>query len=64
MTDFDKRDHFAGLAMQGELAAMVANDANGQVAGLHLDTSDEALGRITKHWFRIADAMVKVGEQP
>jgi len=57
MTNFDKRDHFAGLAMQGELAAYGAG-------GLPLDIADENLGRLTKHWYRIADAMLAESKKP
>ena len=54
------RDYFAAKAMQGELAAMV--DPSGSQCGIDLDTPDEALARIAKHFYRIADAMLKARE--
>lgn len=56
------RDYFAAKAMQGELAAMV--DPSGSQCGIALDTPDEALARIAKHFYRIADAMLKARETP
>ena len=53
-------DYFAAKAMQGELAAMV--DPSGSQCGIALDTPDEALARIAKHFYRIADAMLKARE--
>ena len=54
------RDYFAAKAMQGELAAMV--DPSGYQCGIALDAPDEALARIAKHFYRIADAMLKARE--
>lgn len=54
------RDYFAAKAMQGELAAMV--DPSGSQCGIALDAPDEALARIAKHFYRIADAMLKARE--
>jgi hypothetical protein len=51
------RDYFAAKAMQGELASM--RDLEGDVCGLALDISDETLNRLTRHYYRIADAMLK-----
>lgn len=56
------RDYFAAKAMQGELAAMV--DPSCSQCGIALDTPDEALARIAKHFYRIADAMLKARETP
>ena len=56
------RDYFAAKAMQGELAAMV--DPSGSQCGIALDTPDEALAQIAKHFYRIADAMLKARETP
>ena len=56
----DLRDYFAAKAMQGELAAMV--DPSGSQCGIALDTPDETLARIAKHFYRIADAMLKARE--
>ena len=56
------RDYFAAKAMQGELAAMV--DPSGSQCGIALDTPDESLARIAKHFYRIADAMLKARETP
>ena len=50
------RDYFAAKAMQGELAAMQDPEAN--VCGVALDASNEALGRLAKHYYRLADAML------
>jgi len=61
MTDFDKRDHFAALAMQGELAATSTADGVGRLA---LDISDLHLSLLTKHWYRIADAMLAESKKP
>jgi len=55
------RDYFAGLAMQGELSAMY--DPEQEVCGLALDISDAQLDRITKHYYRIADSMLKARGQ-
>lgn len=54
------RDYFAAKAMQGELSAMV--DPDGKISGLDISIPDESLSRLTKHWFRIADAMLKARE--
>jgi hypothetical protein len=54
------RDYFAAKAMQGELAAM--QDQEGDVCGVALDAPDEALARLAKHYYRIADAMLKARE--
>ncbi len=51
------RDYFAAKAMQGELASMRDND--GDVCGIALDASDETMSRLAKHYYRIADAMLK-----
>ena len=59
--DMSLRDHFAAKAMQGELAALC--DPQNQICGLSLDTSDEQLARLTKHYYRIADSMLKAREQ-
>ena len=56
------RDYFAAKAMQGELAAMV--DPSGSQCGIALDTPDDSLARIAKHFYRIADAMLKARETP
>lgn len=50
------RDHFAGLAMEGELAAM--SDESG-ASGVDLNASEITLDRLAKHWYRIADAMIR-----
>jgi hypothetical protein len=57
----DLRDYFAAKAMQGELATLC--DPQNQICGLALDTSDEQLARLTKHYYRIADSMLKAREQ-
>jgi hypothetical protein len=49
------RDHFAGMAMQGELAAM----CDGDVPGVPMDIKDDTIDRLARHWYRIADAMLK-----
>jgi len=54
------RDYFAAKAMQGELAAM--RDPQGDVCGIALDASDELLSRLARHYYRIADAMLKARE--
>jgi hypothetical protein len=51
------RDYFAAKAMQGELAAM--QDPTGEVCGVALDAPDETLARLAKHYYRLADAMLK-----
>ena len=51
------RDYFAAKAMQGELAAM--QDAEGEVCGVALDATDETLARLAKHYYRLANAMLK-----
>jgi hypothetical protein len=55
------RDYFAAKAMQGELAALC--DPENEIYGLSLDASDDQLARLTKHCYRIADAMLKAREQ-
>lgn len=55
------RDYFAAKAMQGELASM--RDLEGDVCGLALDISDETLNRLTRHYYRIADAMLKAKQE-
>ena len=55
------RDYFAAKAMQGELASMRVLE--GGVCGLALDISDETLDRLTRHYYRIADAMLKAREK-
>jgi hypothetical protein len=60
MSGMSLRDHLAGLAMQGELSAMQDDD----IDGLPLDTSDEQLWRLARHWYRIADAMLKARGEP
>ncbi len=55
------RDYFAAKAMQGELASM--RDLEGDVCGLALDISDETLNRLTRHYYRIADAMLKARQE-
>lgn len=50
------RDYFAARAMQGELASCVEGP-------LALSISDERLEGLAKHWYRIADAMLKVRER-
>lgn len=52
------RDYFAARAMQGELASMVDVDNSGD-SGLPTTVSDDALANLAKHWYRIADAMLK-----
>ena len=59
-TGMTLRDYFAAKAMQGELAAMV--DPSGYQCGIALDAPDETLARIAKHFYRIADAMLKARE--
>lgn len=54
------RQYYASKAMHGELAAMCCTD-NCSKSGLDLSVTDESLGRLTRHWFRIADAMIKAG---
>jgi hypothetical protein len=54
------RDYFAAKAMQGELAAM--QDPEGEVCGVALDASDDTLARLTRHYYRLADAMLKARE--
>ncbi len=51
------RDYFAAKAMQGELAAM--HDPEGEVCGIALDAPDSTLERLAKHYYRLADAMLK-----
>ena len=55
------RDYFAAKAMQGELAAML--DPENEVCGLPLDAPDDTLARLTAHWYRLADFMLKAREQ-
>ncbi len=57
----DLRDYFAAKAMQGELATLC--DPQNQICGLALDTSDEQLARLTKHYYRIADSMLEARDQ-
>ena len=52
------RDYFAAKAMQGELSASVCTDEKSDY-GIPLDVSDENLDRMTRHWFRIADSMLR-----
>jgi hypothetical protein len=52
------RDHFAGMAMQGELAAM----CDGDEPGVPMDIKDDTIDRLARHWYRIADAMLKARE--
>jgi hypothetical protein len=61
LDELDLRDYFAAKAMQGELAALC--DPQNQICGLSLDTNDEQLARLTKHYYRIADSMLKAREQ-
>lgn len=58
------RDYFAAKAMNGELAAMSGNpdSSDGFIAGLSLEIPDYSLSRLARHWFRIADAMLKARE--
>ena len=55
MSGMSLRDYYAGEAMNGELCAMRGD-------GLDMDLADESLERLTRHWFRIADAMLKARE--
>lgn len=55
------RDYFAAKAMQGELASMY--DPEQEICGLALDISDAHLDRMTKHFYRIADSMLKARER-
>ena len=52
------RDYFAAEAMQGELSASVCTDEKSDY-GIPLNVSDEKLDRMTRHWFRIADSMLR-----
>ena len=52
------RDYFAAKAMQGELSASVCTDEKSDY-GIPLNVSDEKLDRMTRHWFRIADSMLR-----
>jgi hypothetical protein len=54
------RNYFAAKAMQGELAAFSATD-NEPCGGLPRLISDEGLDSLARHWFRIADAMIRAG---
>lgn len=56
------RDYFAAKAMQGELSASVCTDEKTDY-GIPLNVSDENLDRMTRHWFRIADSMLKARQQ-
>lgn len=49
------RDYFAAKAMNGELSAMEHDG----YAGLALSVSDDHMLTLGKHWYRIADAMMK-----
>lgn len=51
------RDYFAAKAMQGELAAM--QDPEGKVCGVALNAPNETLARLAKHFYRLADAMLR-----
>lgn len=57
MSGMSLRDYFAAKAMQGELASM--QDPEGEACGISLDASDETLSRLARHYYRIADAMLK-----
>lgn len=57
------RDYFAAKAMQGELSASVCTDDKSDY-GIPLNVSDEKLDRMTKHWFRIADSMLRARGTP
>ena len=56
------RDYFAAKAMQGELSASVCTDEKSDY-GIPLNVSDENLDRMTRHWFRIADSMLKARQE-
>ena len=60
-TGMTLRDYFAAKAMQGELASM--HDPEGEVCGVALDAPDETLSRLTTHYYRLADAMLKAREK-
>jgi hypothetical protein len=55
------RDYFAAKAMQGELAAM--QDPAGEVCGVALDAPADTLARLTTHYYRLADFMLKARAQ-
>jgi hypothetical protein len=54
------RQYFAAKAMQGELAAMNAM-TNTPDGGLCMAISDDDLDANVRHWYRIADAMIRAG---
>lgn len=54
-TGMTLRHHFAGLAMQGCMPAL-------DYGGLDMFITDESLENLAKHWYRIADAMIKAGK--
>jgi hypothetical protein len=51
------RDYFAAKAMQGELASM--QDPEADVCGVALDAPDVTFDRLARHYYRLADAMLK-----
>ena len=55
-----RRDELAKAAMQGELASMA--DPNGCGYGLAFYANDDEIKRLTRHWYRIADAMIAAGK--
>ena len=60
-TGMTLRDYFAAKAMQGEIATML--DPENNVSGLPIDVPDDTLSRMTAHWYRLADAMLKAREK-
>jgi hypothetical protein len=51
------RDYFAAKAMAGELSAMTTSGDG--CGGLSMDCGNDALLRLSKHWYRIADTMLE-----
>jgi hypothetical protein len=55
--ELNLRDYFAAKAMQGELAAL--QDPENGVSGVALDAPDSAFEHLARHWYRLADAMLR-----
>jgi hypothetical protein len=54
--DATLRDYFAAKAMEGELASL-------EGGGIRYDESNKVLLKLTTHWYRIADAMLKARQE-
>ena len=52
------RDHIAVAAMNGELSSVVFGGEDS--GGLSQEITDSQLDTLARHWYRIADAMLRV----